>query len=184
MNKDWILTQESFDALLAWLDPAREEAGRKYEDIRLRLIRIFTCRGCCEPEDLADEAINRVSKKLKEIESEYSGDPAHYFYGVANKVHLEYRRRRPVPIPPVHTESSEDIEKEYECLERCIQKLTPDHRALVLQYYQEEKRAKIDHRKQLAEQLGIALNALRIRAYRIRASLQECVQSCVDEATA
>ena len=58
MNKDWILTQESFDALLNWLDPRREEAGQKYEDIRLRLIKIFTCRGCLEPEDLADETIN------------------------------------------------------------------------------------------------------------------------------
>ena len=65
-----------------------------------------------------------------------------------------------------------------------MQRLTADNRKLVLQYYQEEKQAKIDHRKLLAEQLGIALNALRIRAHRIRASLQECVQNCVREATA
>lgn len=184
MNKDWILTQEAFDALLAWLDPAREEAGRKYEEIRVRLIKIFACRGCCEPEDLADETINRVSKKLTEIESSYSGDPALYFYGVANKVHLEYLRHRPVPVPSPPHEPPDDLEKEYECLERCIQRLTPDNRRLVLQYYQEEKRAKIDHRKQLAEQLGIALNALRIRAYRIRAALQECVQTCLNEVVA
>jgi DNA-directed RNA polymerase specialized sigma24 family protein len=182
MNKDWILTQESFNALLAWLGSEREEAGRKYEAIRLRLIKIFACRGCYEPEDLADETINRVSKRLKEIESDYSGDPARYFYGVANKVHLEYLRRKPVPVPPVVPEPSEDIEKEYQCLERCMQKLSPDNRTLVLGYYQEEKRLKIDHRRMLAEQLGIALNALRIRACRIRASLQECVQTCVNEA--
>ena len=185
MNKDWVLTKESFDALLAWLDPAREEAGRKYEDIRLRLIKIFTCRGCCEPEDLADETINRVSKKLKEIESTYSGEPARYFYGVANKVHLEYLRRKPLQPPPPPRDDADEIEREYLCLEQCIQKLTPNNRVLVLQYYQEEKRAKIDHRRQLAEQLGIALNALRIRACRIRrSSLQECVQSCVGDATA
>ena len=184
MNKDWVLTKESFDALLAWLDPAREEAGRKYEEIRLRLIKIFVCRGCLEPEDLADETINRVSKKLKEIESTYSGEPARYFYGVANKVHLEYLRRKPVPIPPPPCDVSDDIEKEYACLERCMQKLTSNNRMLVLQYYQEEKRAKIDQRKILADRLGIALNALRIRACRIRASLQECVQSCVNEVTA
>jgi RNA polymerase sigma factor (sigma-70 family) len=184
MKKDWILTQESFDALLAWLDPAREEAGRKYEDIRRRLITIFTCRGCCEAEDLADETINRVSKKLKEIQSNYSGDPARYFYGVANKVHMEYVRRKPPQPPPPPRDDADEIEKEYGCLEQCIQKLTPNNRVLVLQYYQEEKRVKIDHRKQLAEQFGIALNALRIRAFRIRASLQECVQGCVSDATA
>lgn len=182
MNKDWILTQESFDALLAWLDPEREAAGRKYEDIRLRLIKIFACRGCYEPEDLADETINRVSKKLKEIASTYSGDPARYFYGVANKVHLEYLRRRPAPFPPAPSEVSDNLEKEYACLERCVQNLSVNNRVLVLQYYQEEKRAKIDHRKHLAAQLGIAVNALRIRACRIRAALQECVTNCLEEA--
>jgi DNA-directed RNA polymerase specialized sigma24 family protein len=179
MNKDWILTQESFDALLAWLDSEREEAGRKYEAIRLRLIKIFACRGCGEPEDLADETINRVSKKLGEIETNYTGDPARYFYGVANKVHLEYLRRKPIPIPPAPPERSDDIEKEYECLERCMQHLTPNNRELVLQYYQQEKRAKIDHRKLLAQKLSIALNALRIRAHRIRTVLQQCVSDCM-----
>src|SRR6478672_10875246 len=84
MNKSWVLTQESFDALLDWLDPHREQAGQKYEDIRRRLIKLFVCRGCPEPEDLADETINRVIKKLKEIESGFTGDKARYFYGVAN----------------------------------------------------------------------------------------------------
>jgi DNA-directed RNA polymerase specialized sigma24 family protein len=184
MNKQWVLTQESFDALLAWLDPNRDQAGQKYEEIRVRLIKIFACRGCYEPEDLADETINRVTNKLKEIEDSFTGERARYFYGVANKVHMEYVRRKPTPSPPPPTQDTDEIEQEYDCLEQCMQRLTPDNRELVLQYYQEEKKAKIDHRKRLAEQLGIALNALRIRAHRIRASLQECVQNCVHEATA
>ncbi len=61
-----------------------------------------------------------------------------------------------------------------------MERLTPDNRVLVLQYYQEEKKAKIDHRKLLAEHLGIAVNALRIRACRIRATLLECVQNCLE----
>lgn len=181
MKKDWILTQESFDALLAWLDPVREEAGLKYEAIRLRLIKIFSCRGCCEPEDLADETINRVSKRLKEISSDYSGEPALYFYGVANKVHLENLKRRPTPPFPPPSGDTENIEKEYACLDRCVQKLSPANRELVIEYYQEEKRAKIEHRKELADRMGIALNALRIRAHRIRTDLQKCVQSCVQQ---
>jgi DNA-directed RNA polymerase specialized sigma24 family protein len=184
MNKNWVLTKEAFDALLAWLNSDRDMAGQKYEEIRLRLIKIFVCRGCPEPEDLADETINRVSKKLGEIEAAYSGEPARYFYGVANKVHLEYRRRKPVPVLPPPHDGSDDLEIEYACLEKCIQNLTPNNRVLVVQYYQEEKRAKIDHRKNLADRLGIALNALRIRACRIRASLQQCVQTCINEAPA
>ncbi len=181
MNKEWSLTQENFDALLLWLDPNRERAGEKYERIRLRLIKIFTCRGCFESEELADETINRVAKRLKDIADEFEGEPALYFYGVASKVYLEYVRKKPALLPPPPRRDSDEIELEYRCLERCMEQLTSDNRQLVLQYYQDEKRAKIEHRKQLAEGLGIALNALRIRAHRIRLNLLECVQQCLQE---
>ena len=184
MNKNWDLTRESFEALLAWLDPNREVAGQKYEDIRTRLIKIFACRGCYEPEDLADETINRVTNKLEEIEATFIGERARYFYGVANKVHLEYLRKKPVPPLPAVTNTSEEAERRYRCLDLCASKLTPENRELVFQYYQEEKRAKIEHRKHLADRLGIAVNALRIRAHRIRKSLQDCVRECLEEATA
>jgi DNA-directed RNA polymerase specialized sigma24 family protein len=181
MKKEWSLTQENFDALLLWLDPNRERAGDTYERIRIRLIKIFTCRGCCEPEDLADDTINRVAKRLKDIEDRFTGDRALYFYGVANKVYLEHIRKKPVPVPPTPTRDSDEIEQEYDCLEQCMEQLSKDNRDLVLQYYQEEKRAKIDHRRRLANSLGIALNALRIRAHRIRLTLFECVQNCLAE---
>ena len=184
MNKDWVLTQESFEALLTWLDSNRDIAGQKYEQIRTRLIKIFACRGCNESEDLADETINRVTNRLREIGATFTGEPALYFFGVANKVHLEYLRRKPTPSLPVATESSEEAERQSQCLDRCVGQLTPVNRTLVLQYYQENKRAKIEHRRQLADGLGIAVNALRIRAHRIRRSLQNCVQECLNEATA
>jgi RNA polymerase sigma factor (sigma-70 family) len=180
-NKNWAMTQESFDRLLRWLNPEREAAGMKYEDIRRRLIKFFTCRGCREAEDLADETINRVARRLAEIAETYRGDPAPYFYGVAQKVYLEYLRRRPAPkSPPPAPPAPEEEEPEYECLERCMQRLPEESRDLVLQYYQEEKGVRIDHRRRLADRLGIALNALRIRVYRIRAGLQECVRDCLE----
>lgn len=196
MKNQRVITQQAFDQLLNWLDADRDSAGSKYEKIRVRLIKIFACRGCGEADDLADETINRVTLKLGEIAESYSGDPALYFYGVAQKVHLEYLRKKPLvqessqvgrepggqtawPSEPV-----DDIEQEYACLERCMDRLPPENRRLVLEYYQEEKRAKIDHRKMLADQLGIAVNALRIRAHRIRSQLQQCVESCLDQAPA
>lgn len=184
MRSDWVLTQDAFEALLGWLDSDRELAGQKYEMVRLRLIKIFTCRGCGEPEDLADETINRVSVRLKDIEKDFVGDPLRYFCGVANKVHLEYLRRRPqptVPLPAPVDDDEDTTEQELQCLERCLKTLTPTNRHLVVQYYQDERRAKIEHRKHLADELGIALNALRIRAHRIRLTLQNCVQNCVSQ---
>ena len=184
MNKEWILTQEAFDKLLAWLDPNRDQAGKKYEEIRLRLIKIFTCRGCTDAEALTDETINRVTSKVEAIADDYTGDPALYFYGVAHKVHLEYLRTKPAPALPPPVEPDDETEQEYDCLEHCIERLTRDNRELVLQYYQEEKQAKINHRKLLAGQLGIALNALRIRAFRIRMALLRCVQDCLEQRAA
>src|SRR5437660_1897600 len=181
MKKEWVLTQEAFDRLLDWLDADRDRAGKKYETVRLRLIKIFTCRGCTEAEDLADETINRVTAKVEEVAENYSGDPALYFYGVAQKVHLEYLRKRHPPLVPVPVMPSEASEEEYECLEQCVERLPTGNRRLVLEYYQEEKQAKIDHRRELAEQLGIAVNALRIRAHRIRLTLQQCVQNCLEQ---
>ena len=180
MNKSWVLTQESFDALLDWLGPDREQAGHKYEQIRTRLIKIFTSRGCSEPDLLADETINRVTKRLSEIQSDFKGDQARYFYGVANKVHLEYLRRKPLVLTVLPPTDVARAEAEFKCLEECLDHLTVENRELVLQYYQHERKEKIDQRKKLAESLGIAPNALRIRAHRIRVTLQQCVEDCLD----
>jgi hypothetical protein len=120
MKKGSDLTQESFNRLLDWLDEDREQAGRVYERIRFRLKKMFSCRGCAESDYLADETINRVSMRLSDIIGYYSGDPALYFYGVAQKVHLEYLRKRRVREPPPEWVKSDETEEEYECLDRCM----------------------------------------------------------------
>ena len=192
MKKGWVLTQDAFDTLLSWLDADRERAGRKYQEIRVRLIKIFTCRGCYDAEELADETINRVIARVDDVVNGYQGDPALYFYGVSQKVQLEYTRKSRfrdaevsvdvAAVDPIPADASltDDIEREYECLERCLEHLPADNRKLVLEYYQQEKRAKIDHRKLLASELGIAVNALRIRAHRIRRALEACVRDCLE----
>jgi len=193
MKKEWVLTQDAFDTLLGWLDPERERAGTKYEAIRTRLIKIFTCRSCPEAELLADETINRVTSKVEEISPGYVGDPSLYFYAVAQKVHLEYIRKVHTQQSPISVETAdnllskppvspvEDFEPEYRCLELCLERLPQENRQLVERYYQQEKQAKIDHRKLLATELGIALNALRIRAHRIRLGLRQCVRDCLEQ---
>jgi DNA-directed RNA polymerase specialized sigma24 family protein len=168
---------------MGWLDADREKAGPKYEWIRKRLIKIFVCRGSATPEDLADRTINRVARKLPEIQEGYTGDPAHYFAGVATNIFRESLRREKTPaVLEPQAEPAEDTEVVHACLEKCMAKLPAADRDLVLQYYQHERQAKIDQRKKLAEQLGFGMNALRIRACRIRATLQECVERCVSEA--
>jgi hypothetical protein len=119
VKKQWTLTQVAFDSLLAWLDPERERAGEKYEVIRARLIKVFAYRGCHTPEELADETINRVTRKIDTVAESYDGDPALYFYGVAQMIHLEYLRRKTEPQPPPASHP-EDSEQEYQCLDECL----------------------------------------------------------------
>lgn len=179
MKKNWVLSKELFDALLSWLDPDREQAGLKYEEIREKLIKVLSARGCTEPEDMADEAINRVTEKLKVIDADYQGDQLRYFFAVAYRVFLEHRRKKPLNLPP-GLGNPEDRERVYTCLDRCMDHLSVANRSLILQYYQEHGRAKIEHRRKLAEKLNIAPNALRIKVYRMRAGLQKCVEECLE----
>jgi DNA-directed RNA polymerase specialized sigma24 family protein len=177
------LSQEQFDRLLGWLDTDSEKAGLKYESIRKRLIKIFVCRGSKTPEELADQTINRVARKLPEIQAQYVSEPAHYFCGVANNIFLESLRKERTPAVGLPTPSSlDEVDgQDYACLEKCLDNLSESERHLVVAYYEQEKHAKIDHRKKLADQLGLGINALRIRACRIRAALEECVVRCRNE---
>jgi DNA-directed RNA polymerase specialized sigma24 family protein len=190
MKKRWVLTQEAFDGLLGWLDADRDCAGRKYEQIRLKLVKIFVCGGCSEAEDLADETINRVASKVPSLASTYSGDREPYFYAVSYNVEREYRRKtsRAGTLAAVEIagngngaiRDANEAERRSSCLERCLAEMQPKSRDLVLRYYQNHKREKIEHRKQVALEMGIAPNALRIRVCRIRGSLEGCVRQCLE----
>jgi hypothetical protein len=92
MKKNWTLTQESFDKLLAWLHPDRERAGEKYEHIRRTLISFFLSQNSHKPEELADETINRIAQRLDENAEGYVGDPANNFYEMARIVYADNHR--------------------------------------------------------------------------------------------
>jgi RNA polymerase sigma factor (sigma-70 family) len=176
------LTQEAFDGLLDFLGSRGEPAAEKYEEVRRRLLKVFTCRGCVPAEELVDECIDRVAAKASKLKEFYQGDPALYFHGVARRVAFEYfKRKRPNPATAPRPEPIEDREAELQCLERCMEMLPSAQRELIIEYYRDEKGAKIDRRKRIAERMGIGLGALRIRAHRIRTHLAECVQACLEK---
>lgn len=185
-RKGWDLNQEAFDELLAWLNPDRERAGRKYEDIRKRLIRIFVHRGCRSAEDLADKTINKVARKVHEIKVNYVGDPALYFCGVARNVSADYFKTQvelPVitkVIPAPEPVDPEESESEHSCLERCLAGMTATDRELLLEYYREQGGAKIEGHKELARKRGVTVNALRILICRLRAGFKKCMQQCLN----
>ena len=179
------ITSELFEGLLDWLGPTRDEAARKYEVIRDRLIRILLKKGCSDAEDLADETVNRVTLKLPEITESYVGNPLWYFISVARRVWLESLRPREIAygsVPEVVVVQEEpDLARE--CLRQCLAALPQKQRELVLDYYLNKKKAKIDLHKTMADEMGLTPNALRLRTHRIRTGLEKCVLECLNAAT-
>jgi RNA polymerase sigma factor (sigma-70 family) len=190
MAKNRNITQEEFDAILSWLDDDRDLAGARYEQLRRSLIRILGWHSCSDAEGLADEVINRVASKVHEVKPTYVGDPRLYFYAVANNVAKEQQKQSKLQVPIDDADVAsilQDSNEAYldhlplECFHKCLRDLGPENRQLILDYYQMEKQAKINHRKEMAARLGIELTALRVRMYRIRITLDECIERCLNE---
>ena len=174
-----VLRQEEFDSLLVWLDADPERAGLIYEKIRRRLITILASRGCSIPEELADEIIDRVARRVADIRETYVGEKALYFLGVMNNVHHEYLKR-PARLQPAAVDDDVTVKEiTHLCLDNCLERLAPHSRSLIERYYAENKHAKIDLRKRIAAEFGISLNTLRLRALRIREKLQACIEQCL-----
>jgi len=182
----YVAKDSPFDHLLAWLSPDREIAGERYERIRAGLIRIFSAQGMPDAEGLADETFERITKKVDQVAPMYEGDPARYFYGVGRNIYREYARKNlSLPIEPlsesqIYEPYDLDLESEQNCLDSCLEKLSSENRELILRYYTGQRQAKIDHRRQLVEELGISTNTLWIRAHRIRTQLQKCIRECLE----
>jgi len=171
-------TQEQLEALLAWLDPNREVAGRKYETIHAGLTRMFISRGFSDAEHLADQTIQRVITLLPEVMDEKYEDRAPYFYRVAHYIILEARRRPEVTIDVVNVEArlENDISNTHEGLLKCLELLTEEKRELILDYHLYKGRDKIEQHERMARELGISVEALRSRAHHIRKTLKNCVE--------
>lgn len=184
--EQWTVSQTAFEHLLEVLDTDRELAGEKYEELRHRIIKFFEWRACSTPEDLADRTLDRLARKLSS--GEQINDHINYAYGVARFIFLEDRKqtRREDPLQTdIAWESvvDEDFEMRMSCLESCLDKLPENSRRMILGYYREDRKAKIDHRKKIADELGITVNALRIKSLRIRAKLEECVLRSIKNMT-
>jgi RNA polymerase sigma factor (sigma-70 family) len=187
MTRQNIITKEGFDRFLSRLNQDRELAGQEYERVRGRLILYFQCRAIVQAEDCADEAINRVILKLET--GHQIRDLITYIFGVARLVLLENHRSQLKHqeiedehiVSPISSDEDDELHRHMDCLRRCLQNLPADDRELITQYYKEQKRAKINLRQELAKRFEIDLNALRVRAFRLRNSLQKCVQKCVRE---
>ena len=185
-NKKWSLTQQAFDKLLNAFSEDRDKAGADYEVARRKLLRFFEWRAVESPDEYVDETLNRVARRIDE--GQKIDNLMAYIAAVARLVLMEVVKVRPRsqfslddPENKVQLTRPEPVEPDarLECLDRCLESLPEESRTLIIDYYQEERRVKIELRQELADRLQIPLNALRIRAHRIRLGLEKCITNCL-----
>ena len=175
-RKRWELDREGWETLMSALAPDSDLAGQKYEDLRRRLIDLFAWEGCGLPDQLADEALNRLARKLTEGVAIPHLD--RYAFGIARFLIQEDSRARrsrqaalrefPISTPAARSENM------VSALEECLAGLPGANRRLIERYYAEDRTA-------LAGEFGISVNALRNRAMRIREELFQCVSRKCDD---
>ena len=194
-QEEWTLTPGSLQRLLNWLDGGVSSDGQTYVEVRRRLREFFQRKNCRTPDDLADETLTRVARRLEEEGITLAETPARYCYIVARFVFLEHLRE--IKAHPMvgdgsggvrlqtSGQSTEDAaeaargrETLLACLEKCVEALDSLNRRIITRYYIGSERVKIDNRRALAENLGLSVNALTIRACRIRTRLEACVRRC------
>jgi DNA-directed RNA polymerase specialized sigma24 family protein len=179
---DAATTDDGWPQLLAAFDADREAAGRAYEAMRLRLIEMFRWKGLANAEELADRAFERAARRLAAGEAVERGVAA-YLIGIARKLVLEGARAdaRNAPLPEDLAAAGIDRgdARADTCLESCLADQPPGARDLLLRYLAGSGSAKIDARKELAAELGVNANTLRIRVHRIRTAVEACLRQCL-----
>ncbi|MFN0124134.1 MAG: hypothetical protein ACKV2V_26845 [Blastocatellia bacterium] len=190
-----VLTRESFDLLLSCLDPDREQAARRFLKLRERLLYFFEARQCEDPPALADEGINRLTRRLadgvevRQIES-YALTIAHYL------LKEDFRRRRPVVslwnMTPqddwLITMKRDNLldqqiseRRLYEAMGQCLKSLPEPDRKLLIEYYCPDGRAQAEHRWQMAKERDMTENALYLRIFRLRERLNHSLRDYLDQ---
>lgn len=185
-NGEGGLSPDDFARFLSWLSKDNEVALKRYWAIRKRLISFFVRKGCSDPLELFDKTVDRIIRKIR-AGGEYTNQDA-FCYGVARNIWLEHNRK-PTPdplvtdnIPSPPDDEGELLEQKLKCLEGCMEELSPRSRDLITRYHQNQGRKKIESRKELAKEHG-GENTLRIKAFRIRKSLHDCVNACLAGST-
>lgn len=199
-ERPWSLTHDRLSALLRFLDEDQDRAAAEYERIRVRLTKLFRWRGCTTAEEYADTAVDRVARLIAEGADVRTPNRYALFHGVAVNLLREHwrqveRERQAFdrgPVSMARAESPDEVlarreadlvdEQRRRCLQRCLGRLAPDNRALIRRYYAGGQVLDKEQRQTVAAELQITVNALRVRAHRVRGEIGECVEGCLQRA--
>lgn len=185
------MTASSLETLLARLGADGADAGERYEELRHKVTKFFEWQGCQDAyvEGLVDATIDRMAAKMDA--GEQVEKVGAYAGAIARFVWLEFSRKHKEDATddftataegPVEVAYDDDEDERISCLRRCLVELDlkDADRRLIVAYYDTQNGDKIKEvRRKLAESAGTDQNALRVRMFRLRAKLEDCINNCV-----
>ena len=199
-RKESALTGDALAGLLHFLNDDPDRAAAEYERLRCRLRKLFRWRGCLAFDEYTDMAVDRVARMIAGGATIRTENPYTLFYGVAMNLLREHWRRTERERQAVDhlqrvyetaanaeellARRDEAAERDHrlQCLRRCLDRLPGDQLALIERYYSGGDVLDKTRRQQIAGELKLSVNALRVRAHRIRSEVGHCVEGCLGRA--
>ena len=160
-----------------------DEAYRRYIRLHEKLTGFFRLQGMYDPENDADDTINRAEEKL--AKGHNVPEPTRFCRGIAKNIVHERRRAKQHEesaflkfIENCQDKSTEAlVDKIMSLIKPCFEQLSEDDQDLLIAYCKVPSGpAGAKQRRELADKRKSSISALRIRITRLRRDLQDCVR--------
>jgi len=176
------MSPDDFARFLESLSPDGEEAGRLYIRLDKKLVGFFGMKGISDTTGATHETIKRAGERL--AGGANVPDMEKYCLGIARNVAKEWwrRERREERVFRRFTDSlannsAEEVERIQRILKPCFERLEDKDRDLLVAYCRiPEGLSHAEHRRRLAEEMGMTVRALRTQISRLRDELEDCVE--------
>jgi hypothetical protein len=177
------LTPEILNKLLDSLSKDKTVAGIAYTKLRNSLIRFFDVKGDSTPEDSADITLDRVAMKISQ--NVEIPDVTKYSFGVARFVFLERLRlakKDKIAAEGFYADKistkTEPEPDNFQPLRECFNNLEDNEKQILREYFADIPASKLfEQRKELQIKYNISLNSLRVKVFRLRERLENCVKN-------
>lgn len=176
------MTNESFRILLEALKSHSSDAGSAYTNLRNSLVRYFQIKDDVDTDEAADEVLDRVALKLSQ--NTEIKNLTQYSFGVASLIFLE-RLRAAAKNKKAQTEfyaarekqSNDDLQDDFVYFRECFQKLSLAEKNFMKDYFPDLPFTELTpHREKLCAEKKLSINNLRIKIYRLKQRLEDCVR--------
>ncbi len=177
------LTAESLNLLLAEFSEDKREAAAVYTNLRDSLVRFFALKGDSEPEAAADATLDRTAVKV--AQQTPIDDIKKYSFGVARLIFLERLRlsqKEKNAAEDFHHEtnklSNDVVTDDFQFFRECFKSLPAKDKIFLQGYFTDAPYEKLTElRRRLTEEVGVSVEQMRVKIFRLRKRLENCVRS-------